>query len=160
MDAPERGAELVGMIVNEAGEPDAIARAIALIYRQTEEAKDDCREILWYVLKAAFNLSAAHSWAFEEYLAAIERGREPSEEALAHFASQQSGDEPAKPDAEVVHGSTVLLMGDNGAQLFRFDFGDAEGKDKTVELHVLDEAGATVRSIVVQAKRSSLDESL
>jgi len=104
------------------------------------------------ILKAAFNLSAAHSWAFEEYLAAIERGREPSEEALAHFASQQSGDEPAGPEAEVVRGSTVLLMGSGGAQLFRFDFGEAEREDKTVEFHVLDEGGATVRSIVLRPR--------
>jgi hypothetical protein len=152
MDAPERGAELVEIIVNDAGEPDAIARAIAPIYRRADEVGDDCREILWYVLKAAFNLSAAHSWAFEEYLAAIEQGRGPSEEALAHFASQQSGDEAAKPGAEVVHGSTVLIMGGNGAQLFRFDFGEAEREDKTIEFHVLDEAGATVLSIVVREK--------
>jgi hypothetical protein len=158
MDAPERGAELVGIIVNEAGEPDAIARAIAPIYRRADEAGDDCREVLWYALKAAFNLSAAHSWAFEEYLAAIEQGRGPSEEALAHFASQQSGDEPARSEAEVVRGSTVLLMGDKG-QLFRLDFGDA-GEDRTVEFHVLDEAGSTMRSIVVEAKRSSSDETL
>ena len=150
MDAPERGAELVSIIVNEAGEPDAIVKALAPIYRRADAVGDDCREVLWYALKAAFNISAAHSWAFEEYLAAIEKGREPSEEALAHFASQQSGDEPARPDAEVVHGSTVLLMGDDGAQLFRFDFGDVEREDKTIEFHVLNEEGATMRSLVVR----------
>jgi hypothetical protein len=155
MDAPERGAELVDIIVNYAGEPDAIVKALAPIYRRADEAGDDCREVLWYALKAAFNLSAAHSWAFEEYLAAIEQGREPSEEALARFASQQSGNEPAKPEAEVVHGSSILIMGDDGAQLFRFDFGDAERDDNTAEFHVLDEMGATVRSIVVQTKSLS-----
>jgi hypothetical protein len=151
MDTPERGVELVEIIVNYAGEPDAIVKALAPIYRRADEAGDDCREILWYALKAAFNLSAAHSWAFEEYLAAIERGREPSEEALAKFASQQSRDETAKPEAEVVHGSTVLLMGNDGAQLFRFDFDD-ERVDRSIEFHVLDEEGATVRSIVVRVK--------
>jgi hypothetical protein len=143
------------MIVNEAGEPDAIARAVAPIYRRADEAGDECREILWYVLKAAFNLSAAHSWAFDEYLAALESGREPSEEALARFASQQSGDEPAKIEADVVHGSTILLMGDK-RQLFRLDFGDCEN-EKTIEFHVLDESGAMVRSIVVESKEVDSD---
>src|SRR5437868_2700121 len=109
VDPREQAAELVSIIECSAGEPDAIARAIAPVYRQAEAAKDTCREILWYMLKAAFNASAAHSWAFEEYLAAIEHGREPSEAAVARFASRrESGDPPAGPeaDAEVVHGAS------------------------------------------------------
>src|SRR5438105_11438383 len=145
MDPREQAAELVSIIECNAGEPDAIARAIAPVYRQAEAAKDTCREILWYMLKACFNASAAHSWAFEEYLAAIEQGREPSEEAVARFASQREpGDQPAAPEveAEVVRGASVLVMGSGGAQLFRFDLADDEGRDKVVEVYVMDEAGA------------------
>jgi hypothetical protein len=154
MDAPEQGAELIDIIINNAGEPDAIARAIAPIYRQAEEARDECREVLWYMIQAAFNVSAAHRFALDEYLAAIEEGREPSEEA--HFASQREPDSN-KAKAEVVHGSTVLLMGD-GAQLFRFDFGDVEAGDKVVEFRVLDEEGASAHSIIVRAKGGHLEE--
>jgi hypothetical protein len=153
VDPREQAAELVSIIECSAGEPDAIARAIAPVYRQAEAAKDTCREILWYMLKAAFNASAAHSWAFEEYLAAIEQGREPSEEAVARFASQrESGDQPAalEADAEVVRGASVLVMGAGGAQLFRFDLADGERGD-AVEFYVLDEGGARAHGIVVKA---------
>src|ERR1051325_9823264 len=139
VDPREQAAELVSIIECSAGEPDAIAKAIAPVYRQAEAAKDTCREILWYMLKAAFNASAAHSWAFEEYLAAIEQGREPSEEAVARFASQrETGDQPAAPgaEAEVVRGASVLVMGSGGAQLFRFDLADGGGGN-AVEVYVL-----------------------
>jgi len=152
-DPREQAAELVSIIECSAGEPDAIARAIAPVYRQAEAVKDVCREILWYMLKAAFNASAAHGWAFEEYLAAIEQGREPSEEAVARFASQQeSGDQPEAPEAEaeVVRGASVLMMGAGGAQLFRFDLADSGGGE-AVEFYVLDEAGARAHGIVVKA---------
>jgi hypothetical protein len=89
MDTPERAAELVSIIECNAGEPDAIVRALAPVYRQAEAAGDECREILWYMIKAAFNVSAAHRLALDEYLAAIEQGREPSEEARVKFASKQ-----------------------------------------------------------------------
>jgi len=89
MDAFEKAVELVSIIECNAGEPDAIVKAIAPIYRQAEVAGDSCREILWYMIKAAFNTSAAHSLALDEYLAAIEQGREPSEEARVKFASKQ-----------------------------------------------------------------------
>src|SRR5205085_3856688 len=142
--------ELVSIIECSAGEPDAIARAIAPVYRQAEAAKDTCREVLWYVLKAAFNASAAHSWAFDEYLAAIEQGREPSEEAVARFASQrESGDQPAVPETEVVRGASILVRGAGGAQLFRFDLSDGE-HDKAVEFYVLDEKGTRARSMVIK----------
>src|SRR5437868_8586091 len=130
VDPREQAAELVSIIECSAGEPDAIAQAIAPVYRQAEAAKDTCREILWYMLKAAFNASAAHSWAFEEYVAAIEQGREPSEEAVARFASRrESGDQPAVPEAEVVRGASVVVMSAGGVQLFRFDLADGE-RDK------------------------------
>jgi hypothetical protein len=149
MDAPERAAELVSIIECNVGEPDAIARALAPVYRQAEAAKDECREILWYMIKAAFNSSAAHSLALEEYLAAIEQGREPSEEAVAKFASQEH---PAEPKPEVIHGSSVLLTGSDGTQLFRLDFADAGQYVKTIEFHVLDHGGRSIRSFVVGAK--------
>lgn len=40
------------------------------------------------MIRAAFNVSAAHRMSFDEFLGAIERGREPSEEAVAKLASQ------------------------------------------------------------------------
>jgi hypothetical protein len=89
MDAYEKAVELVSIIECNAGEPDAIVKALAPIYRQAEAAGDSCREILWYMIKAAFNTSAAHSLALDEYLDAIEQGREPSEEAVARFASKR-----------------------------------------------------------------------
>ena len=150
MDAPERGAELVGIIINDAGEPDAIARAIAPIYRQAEEARDECREILWYMIQAAFNVSAAHRFALDEYLAAIEEGREPSEEARARFASQRQG---VESEAEVSYGSSVLLSGSDGATLFQNDFADDKQESKLIEFHILDETGTPLRSIVVRAQR-------
>lgn len=153
MDAPERGAELVDIIINDAGEPDAIVKAIAPVYRQADAARDDCWEVLWYMIQAAFNVSAAHRFALDEYLAAIEEGREPSEEARARFASRgESDSKEAKREAEVVHGSTILLMGDDGDQLFRFDFSDVEASDKVIEFRVLDEEGASAHSIIVRAK--------
>jgi hypothetical protein len=152
MDAPERGAELVDIIINNAGEPDAIVKAIAPIYRQADAARDECREVLWYMIQAAFNVSAAHRMALDEYLAAIEEGREPSEEARARFASQpELADQP--PKAEVVHGASILLMGSGGAQLFRFDIADSE-RNNAIEFYVLDEAGARVHSIVVGTRNS------
>lgn len=96
MDIPERAAELVSILECHPGEPDAIARVIAPIYRQAEAANDECREILWYMIKAAFNVSAAHSLALDEYIAAIEEGRWPSEEAVARFSSQRQ----AHPDSD------------------------------------------------------------
>lgn len=157
MDTPEQAAELVSIIECDAGEPDAIVKALAPVYRQAEAERDSCREILWYMLKAAFNASAAHGWAFEEYLVAIEEGRGPSEEAVAKFASQREADsQGAKPEAEVVQGSSVLVMGTNGAQLFRFDLAD-DARDKAVEFYVLDEAGGRVHSIIVGAREGDSD---
>lgn len=118
MDIPERAAELVSIIECNAGEPDAIVRALVPVYRQAEEAKDSCREILWYMIRAAFNVSAAHRLALDEYITAIEQGREPSEEAIASFASREH---TGKPVVEVVYSSGVLLTGGNGAQVFRLD---------------------------------------
>jgi hypothetical protein len=149
MDAPEQGAELVGIIINNAGEPDAIVKAIAPIYRQAEAAKDECREVLWYMIQAAFNVSAAHRFALDEYLAAIEEGREPSEEAVARFASQRQG---VESEAEVIYGSSVLLSGSDGITLFRSDFADDKQESKSIEFHIFDETGAPLHSIVVRAK--------
>ena len=160
MDTPEQAAELVSIIECNAGEPDAIVKALAPVYRQAEAERDSCRDILWYMLKAAFNASAAHGWAFEEYLAAIEEGREPSEEAVARFASQrEAADQPEEPkvEVEVIHGSTILLMGGNGTQLFRLDLGETEQRDKAVELYVLDEKGARAHSVVVREKAADTE---
>ena len=151
MDIREQAVELVNIIECNAGEPDAIARALAPIYRQAEAAKDTCQELLWYMIKAAFNASAAHSLALDEYLAAIEQGREPSEEAVAKFAARQS---QAQPGIEVVYGSSVVLTGSDEYQLFRLDFADNEQDDKSVEFRVLDRAGTPIHSFVVKAIRN------
>lgn len=148
MDTPERAAELVSIIECNGGEPDAIVRALAPVYRQAEAAGDECREILWYMIRAAFNVSAAHRLALDEYLAAIERGREPSEEAVAKFASKRHS---AESEHNVVHGSSVLLTGSNGTQLFRLDFADNEQGDKSIEFHIIGETGIRLYSLVVRA---------
>jgi hypothetical protein len=152
MDTPERAAELVSIIECNAGEPDAIVRALAPVYRQAEAAKDECREILWYMIKAAFNVSSAHSLALDEYLAAIEQGREPSEEARARFASQQH---TAKSEAQMVYGSSILVADSNSSSLFKIDFGDTGQNKGPIEFRILDERGATVHSIVTRAKGSN-----
>jgi hypothetical protein len=101
MDTPEIAAELVSIIECNGGEPDAIVRALAPVYRQAEASNHSCREILWYMIRAAFNVSAAHRLALDEYLAAIERGREPSEEAVAKFASRREGVKSEAGDSEI-----------------------------------------------------------
>lgn len=148
MDAPERAAELVSIIECNAGEPDAIVRALAPVYRQAEAARDECREILWYMIKAAFNASAAHSLALDEYLEAIEQGREPSEEARAKFASGQSS---ANSKREVILGSSIRVTRNDGTTLFRLDFADVDRSIKSIEFAILDETGTQLYSLVVQA---------
>lgn len=158
MDTPERAAELVSIIECNAGEPDAIVRALAPIYRQAEEAKDSCREILWYMIRAAFNVSAAHRLALDEYLVAIERGREPSEEAVALFTSRRnSSGDAIESGAKVIYGSDVLLNGGDGTQLLRIELSDTEQHERFVELQVLDKAGRVVHSLVVRAKDTNAD---
>jgi hypothetical protein len=134
---------------------DAIVRAPALIYRQAEAAGDECREILWYMIRSAFNVSTAHRLALAEYLAAIEQGREPSEEAVVKFASQR---DVAESEHEVVHGSGVLLTDSKGTQLFSFDFASNEQGDRAIEFQVLDETGAPAYSLMVRSKGADPEE--
>jgi hypothetical protein len=98
----------------------------------------------------AFNLfGALLGLALDEYLAAVERGRGPSEEAVAKFSPKERQTEP---EAESIYGSGVVLTGNDGEQLSRLDFVDNEGGGRPIEFHVLDAAGVPVYSIIVRAK--------
>ena len=127
MDVREQADELVSIIENNAGEPDAIARAIAPIYRKAEAEKNECEEVSVVHDKGRVQpVGGAQLGTSRNTSRPSSRGVSRRRRPLRTSPLGSQSINRTEPEAEVVHGASVLVMGSGGAQLFRFDLADTE----------------------------------